>query len=140
MLDKQEMDSHKPACDATLSRKEFLTKLVQRAAVAGSLIAAPKMIDKFLVPPAQALNSTTTVHDTTGAHDQTQHFHDSHAPLRNGGHGGGHGGDHGGGGHGGDHGGGGHGGSHGDDSEFQSAPSNNNRRRDKGFDPDSGWG
>jgi hypothetical protein len=82
MHDKQETDVNKPACDATLSRKDFLTKLVQRAAVAGSLIAAPKIIDKFLVPPAQALNSTTTVHDTTGVHDQTQHFHDSHAPLR----------------------------------------------------------
>ena len=59
-----------PACDGNLSRKEFLTKLVQKAALAGSLVAAPKIVDKFLVPPALALNST-------------QHFHDSHAPLRN---------------------------------------------------------
>ncbi|CAN5675571.1 hypothetical protein BH10CYA1_BH10CYA1_55250 [soil metagenome] len=132
MLDKQELDSHKTACDATLSRKEFLTKLVQRAAVAGSLIAAPKIIDKFLVPPAQALNSTTTVHDTSGAHDQTQHFHDTHAPLRNGSHGGG--------GHGGSHDGGSHdGGSHNDNSPT-SSPSNNKNRKDPGFDPDSGWG
>lgn len=67
MLDKS---TDRPACDPTLSRKEFLTKLVQTAAVAGSLIAAPKVIDKFLVPPAHALNST-------------QHFHDTHAPFRN---------------------------------------------------------
>ena len=59
-----------PACDGNLSRKEFLTKLVQKAALAGSLVAAPKIVDKFLVPPALALNST-------------QHFHDSHAPFRN---------------------------------------------------------
>lgn len=62
-------DNLTPACDGNLSRKEFLTKLVQKAALAGSLVAAPKIIDKFLVPPALALNST-------------QHFHDSHAPLR----------------------------------------------------------
>lgn len=84
MLDKSRLDgeTNKPACDANLSRKEFLTKLVQRAAVAGSLIAAPQIVDKFLVPPAYALNSTTTVHDTNHVHDQTQHFHDSHAPFR----------------------------------------------------------
>ncbi len=63
-------DVNTPACDGSLSRKEFLTKLVQKAALAGSLVAAPKIIDKFLVPPALAINST-------------QHFHDSHAPFRN---------------------------------------------------------
>lgn len=67
---RQEVDVNTPACDESLSRKEFLTKLVQKAAVAGSLVAAPKIIDKFLVPPALAVNST-------------QHFHDSHAPFRN---------------------------------------------------------
>ncbi len=69
MLDKIHSED-KLACDPALSRKEFLTKLVQKAAIAGSLIAAPRVVDKFLVPPAHALNST-------------QHFHDSHAPLRN---------------------------------------------------------
>ncbi len=73
----QEADVNTPACDNSLSRKEFLTKLVQKAALAGSLVAAPKIIDKFLVPPALAINSTQSVHDST------QHFHDSHAPLRN---------------------------------------------------------
>lgn len=127
MLDKSN-DSNKLACDATLSRKEFLTKLVQRAAVAGSLIAAPKVIDKFLVPPAQAINSTTTVHDTSNAHDNTQHFHDTHAPLRPPGRGpyiqpfpnddpfGRNGGG----------------------ITPSSTPSNN--RKTPGFDPDSGWG
>ncbi|RTL45804.1 MAG: hypothetical protein EKK48_00225 [Candidatus Melainabacteria bacterium] len=67
---RQEADVNTTACDESLSRKEFLTKLVQKAALAGSLVAAPKIIDKFLVPPALAVNST-------------QHFHDSHAPLRN---------------------------------------------------------
>ncbi len=121
MLDKsrQETDVNKPACDATLSRKDFLTKLVQRAAVAGSLIAAPKIIDKFLVPPAQALNSTTTVHDTAGPHDATQHFHDSHAPLRNGGSG--------------------PSGSPSGGNGVQGSPSNKTPK-DPGFDPDSGWG
>ncbi len=126
MFDNQETAIDKPACDATLSRKDFLTKLVQRAAVAGSLIAAPKIIDKFLVPPAQALNSTTTVHDTHGAHDQTQHFHDTHQPFNGGGS---HGGDHGGS-HGGDH-----GGSHGNGNGTTSSPA-----KHPGFDPDSGWG
>ncbi|HEY9713103.1 MAG TPA: hypothetical protein V6C72_06515 [Chroococcales cyanobacterium] len=57
------------ACDPALTRKEFLTKLVRRAAIAGSIVAAPKVLDKFLVPPVYALTST-------------QHFHDSHDPLR----------------------------------------------------------
>lgn len=77
MLDNQRQDNFKVACDATLSRKDFLAKLVQRAAVAGSLIAAPKIIDKFLIPPAYAVNSTTQVHDSvtgdTGNHHDTVH-------------------------------------------------------------------
>lgn len=105
---KANADVNQPACDATLSRKEFLTKLVQRAAVAGSLIAAPQIVDKFLVPPAQALSSTTSAHDSTNAHDQTQHFHDSHAPFRNPS----------------NHGGGSHGGAHGNG--FDSSPSGGN--------------
>jgi hypothetical protein len=42
-----------------MSRKEFLTTVVKGAAVAGVIVAAPKVVDKFLVPPVYAANSTT---------------------------------------------------------------------------------
>lgn len=45
---------------AGLTRKEFLTLVVQRAAIAGTVLVAPKIIDKFLVPPVYAANSANT--------------------------------------------------------------------------------
>ena len=74
------------ACDPTVSRKEFLETLVRRATIAGALLAAPKVLDKFLVPPVYALNSTTHFHDTsvhtdtTPAHDRTDPFLDHTSP------------------------------------------------------------
>jgi len=80
------------ACDNSISRKEFLATLVKRAAVAGTLVAAPKILDHFLVPPAYARSSTNhrqdtghsdTAHNDTGSIDtgdsdlnQTSPFHD----------------------------------------------------------------
>ena len=72
------MKTHYPekqACDSRVSRKEFLTTLVRRASLAGALLAAPKIVDKFLIPPAYALTSTTHLNDTSSTAD-TNHFHD----------------------------------------------------------------
>ncbi len=43
-----------------MTRKEFLQKVVKRAAIAGAVVAAPKVVDKFLVPPVYAKVSLTT--------------------------------------------------------------------------------
>ena len=51
---------NKPACDSTYSRKEFLATLIRRATVAGALIAAPRILDKFVVPPVYASGSKGT--------------------------------------------------------------------------------
>ncbi len=55
------------ACDPRMSRKEFLGNVLKKAALAGTIVAAPKVLDKFLVPPVYALSST-------------QHFADRKAP------------------------------------------------------------
>jgi hypothetical protein len=54
----------KPACDNTVSRKEFLSSVLKRAALAGTLLAAPKIIDQFLIPPVYAASSTNPEQDT----------------------------------------------------------------------------
>ena len=77
------------SCDGRVSRKEFLTTVIRRASIAGALLAAPQVIDKFLIPPAYAVTSTTHTKDTSVSsdtnhfhdqtsvfHDQTNHFHD----------------------------------------------------------------
>ena len=54
------------ASDPSLSRSEFVKKVVQAAAVTGGVLGAPKILDKFLVPPAYAATSTNcTSGDTT---------------------------------------------------------------------------
>jgi hypothetical protein len=80
---KGDEQPEKQACDARVSRKEFLTKLVKRASIAGALLAAPQVIDKFLVPPAYAITSTTHTFDTATSCDTnkfadkgTSPFHD----------------------------------------------------------------
>lgn len=47
------------SCDSTLTRAEFLQKVVKGAALTGGLLAAPRVLDKFLIPPAYAGASTT---------------------------------------------------------------------------------
>lgn len=46
--------------DSSLTRKEFIKKVVKGAAVTGGLVAAPAVLDKFLVPRAYAATSFTT--------------------------------------------------------------------------------
>lgn len=43
-----------------MSRQEFLASVIKNAAIAGTVVAAPKVVDKFLVPPAYAAGSLTT--------------------------------------------------------------------------------
>lgn len=67
---------NKPACDQKISRKDFLAAVVKRATLAGALLIAPQVVDKFLVPPVYALNSTSHFHDTT-PHTDTSPLHDA---------------------------------------------------------------
>ncbi len=57
--DQEERNS----CAPNLSRKDFMALVLKRAAITGSVLAAPKIVDKFLVPPANAL--TTSSHGST---------------------------------------------------------------------------
>jgi len=50
----------KPSADLTISRKEFIRKVLKKGAIAGALLAAPKIIDRFLVPPANAMGKQYT--------------------------------------------------------------------------------
>jgi hypothetical protein len=47
------------SCTKGLSRKQFLRMVIQRATIAGVILAGPKVIDKFLVPPANAMMPST---------------------------------------------------------------------------------
>lgn len=47
-----------PASDKSISRKEFVALVLKRGAIAGAILSAPKVLDKFLVPPASATSST----------------------------------------------------------------------------------
>lgn len=62
--DKKQQDNavtngNSPASDKSISRKEFVRLVLKRGAVAGAIVAAPQIIDKFLVPPVYAESSTT---------------------------------------------------------------------------------
>ncbi|HEY9791922.1 MAG TPA: hypothetical protein V6D22_16065 [Candidatus Obscuribacterales bacterium] len=46
------------SCDAGLSRKEFLERVLTPALLAGAALASPKIVDKFILP-AQAAPTTS---------------------------------------------------------------------------------
>ncbi len=48
------------SCEPSLTRAEFITRVVKGAALTGGVLAAPRILDKFLVPPAFAGASTAT--------------------------------------------------------------------------------
>jgi len=60
----------KSSCDPSLSRKKFLELAIKRGALAGAILSAPKIVDKFLIPPVHAMMYTgvmdSGVSDTTG--------------------------------------------------------------------------
>ncbi len=63
MTDDKQQDTdvkngNTPASDKSISRKEFVRLVLKRGAIAGAIVAAPKIIDKFLVPPVYAGTST----------------------------------------------------------------------------------
>jgi hypothetical protein len=47
------------SCDPVLNRKQFLELVVRRAGPVGALLIAPKIVDKFLVPPVSAATMYT---------------------------------------------------------------------------------
>jgi hypothetical protein len=46
------------ACDSKLSRQEFIAAVLKKAVLAGTIVAAPRVLDKFLIPPVYASGST----------------------------------------------------------------------------------
>jgi hypothetical protein len=48
------------SCEPALCRKEFLALVLKRATLAGVVLATPKVVDKFLIPPAKAMMVTTS--------------------------------------------------------------------------------
>ncbi|HEV8714572.1 MAG TPA: hypothetical protein VGX03_17305 [Candidatus Binatia bacterium] len=55
-----------PSCDPALTRRQFVAELVKKAALAGTLTAAPLIADAFMAPPAYAQVSTDPFTDTGG--------------------------------------------------------------------------
>jgi hypothetical protein len=53
-----EATSNDKACDPSFTRAQFVKRVVKGAALTGGLVAAPKILDKFLVPAAYAGTST----------------------------------------------------------------------------------
>lgn len=47
------------SCDRTMSRQEFIRKLVTKAAAAGTLVYGAAIADAFIAPPARAQVSGT---------------------------------------------------------------------------------
>jgi hypothetical protein len=57
-------ESDAASSDPTLTRKQFIEKVVKGAAITGGAMIAPRIIDKFLVPPAYAGTSSCTLGDS----------------------------------------------------------------------------
>lgn len=60
----QDKQAAAPSCEPSMSRAEFITRVVKGAALAGGLVAAPQILDKFLVPAAFAAASASCVQGT----------------------------------------------------------------------------
>ncbi len=53
-------DNSQPSCDPAMSRGEFLQLLVNKALLAGTLVAVPMLVDAFPAPAQQQLLSGKT--------------------------------------------------------------------------------
>ncbi len=66
-------ESTRPSCQPDLTRKEFLALVLKRGAIGGAILFAPKILDKFLVPPVEAATMYTGCPDTSRLQDTTPH-------------------------------------------------------------------
>lgn len=67
MTDKNLSDDFSQiSSDSSLTRKEFIKKVVKGTALTGGVIAAPQVLDKFLVPKAYAATSQNAASCATG--------------------------------------------------------------------------
>lgn len=46
--------AERQSSDPGISRKDFIRRVLKRGALAGALLAAPRIVDRFVVPPAKA--------------------------------------------------------------------------------------
>jgi hypothetical protein len=59
------------SCDPTLSRQEFVRKLLKKAAAAGTLLYVGAIADSFVAPPARAAVSGATTRVVTSTRVET---------------------------------------------------------------------
>jgi hypothetical protein len=52
------------SCAPSLNRKQFIQKIVKGAALTGAVMAAPKVLDKFILPAVAAGLSSCNANDT----------------------------------------------------------------------------
>lgn len=60
-LENEQSASETSSCDKSMDRAAFIQKVLKGAALTGGALAAPKILDKFLIPPAYAGNSSGCV-------------------------------------------------------------------------------
>lgn len=66
--DHNNIENNQPtSCDPAYTRKEFVALVIKRAGIAGAIICAPKVVDKFFLPPAQARMVRTSTRARTEA-------------------------------------------------------------------------
>ncbi len=66
MTEQNSPDNDIPSAEKSLTRQQFIQKIAKGAAVTGGLIAAPAILDKFLIPKVYAASSSAcTVGDVT---------------------------------------------------------------------------
>ena len=59
-----QQQAEQESCVPRLTRKQFIKKVLSKAAVAGTIIAAPVIADTFMAPPAIAQASTNPCADS----------------------------------------------------------------------------
>ena len=59
--------------DPTITRKQFIGKVMKGAVITGGIFVAPKVLDKFILPAQAAKTSSCTISDTKGGNDQATH-------------------------------------------------------------------
>ncbi len=52
-----------------MPRGEFISLILKRAALTGAVLSAPRILDKFLIPPVWAYGSSCTTADTASQND-----------------------------------------------------------------------
>jgi hypothetical protein len=74
MSSKNEFDQTSddvPSCIDTVSRKDFLSKVLKGSVLAGSAVTGVKILDRFMIPPAYASGSVNCASNADGSSGDT---------------------------------------------------------------------